>query len=149
MRILHIDDEPWVVEGIRDMLKDKGYEVGRFDWPSGCVSEDDPLPALDAYDVVILDIIMPSGPLSERGTRDGYLTGVVLCRKYIRPQYPDMPVILLSALPPGTTERSTAEEYAKKVPGIRYVEKPVDERELIDTIDEVVKGKEEATRERM
>jgi DNA-binding response OmpR family regulator len=85
MKILIVEDEPKVAEFLDKGLKEAGYETRvAHDGPEGLKSA-----MLESYDLLILDIILPS------------MSGLDLCKK-IRKTNPDVPVLFLSAL--GTTQ---------------------------------------------
>ncbi|NQV13192.1 MAG: response regulator [Parcubacteria group bacterium] len=83
------------------------------------------------YDLLILDVMMPD------------LNGVEVCQQIVgNDQLPEVPVILISALPLSSVINS--QEEMKRLGIIKGVlEKPFDYDELLYKIREVVGGKEE------
>lgn len=134
-RVLIVDDEEGVRESLRLILGRK-YEVAVAENGEaalgmlGCdengkvTPSDGPLP-----DLVLLDFVMPG------------LDGLDIL-KSIRGNYPDLPVIMLTAT---TTVRTAVQ--AMKIGAIDYLNKPYDVDELLSLIDEsIANGPAERTR---
>jgi DNA-binding response OmpR family regulator len=119
MKILIIEDEPRVASFIKEGLEEKGYETEvAYDGLSGEKAALEP-----DIDLVILDLIIPGK------------SGIAVC-KSIKKGYPDLPVLMLTAL--GTT--------ADKVTGFDagaddYLVKPFDFPELLARIKSLLKRK--------
>jgi len=141
-KVLYIDDQAFEINGIKEELEEAGLDVTHFTWPldAECLKEDQviyALPALDDYEVLIIDIIMGSGDLDYAETRHGYLTGVVLHRERIAPNFGDKKVVFVSALPDGG-ERATAKKYATAC-GIPYIQKSdTASEEIIEAIKALI-----------
>ena len=125
-KILHIDDEAYEVDGIREALTEKGFEVEPFAWPDAA---EDPakegsytvLPEFGKYDLILLDVIMGPGDLGRIKTDEGYTSGLVFHRKKIVPEFPHKPVFFVSALPDGHF-KAKAKAYAQEH-GLPYIGK--------------------------
>ncbi len=107
-RLLIIDDDPHICEGLKDRLEAMGYEVIMVhDGRSGLA-----LMVLEAsrksIDGVLLDIHMP------------VMDGIEVLRE-IRHRYPKVPVLMMSAGP----ERGVLEE-AVRMGASNYILKPFD-----------------------
>jgi two-component system alkaline phosphatase synthesis response regulator PhoP len=117
MRILVIEDEPAIRQGVVDALEYDGYEVVQ----AGDVRNGRELAMRGACDLVLLDLGLPDG--------DG---GEVL--EAIRGALPTLPVILLTA-------RGFEEDRVKglKLGADDYVVKPFSVRELLARIEAVLR----------
>jgi EAL domain-containing protein (putative c-di-GMP-specific phosphodiesterase class I) len=116
-RILVVDDEPSLLEVVGAMLTEAGWQVD---------TARDGLEALgfvDAhrYDVVLSDIDMPG------------LTGVQLLRE-IRGRDLDVPVLLITGHPRVDTAVEALEHGA-----LRYLQKPVRERDLLTAVEDAAR----------
>ncbi len=86
MKVLLIEDEQRVASFIRKGLEEHNIQVAQaFDGPMGMK-----LALSDAYDVIILDIVMPG------------MNGLELCRKLREDHGDQTPILMLTAL--GTTD---------------------------------------------
>jgi DNA-binding response OmpR family regulator len=113
MRILVVEDDPALREGLEDLLSGDGHEV---------TTVADGLDAVEvgrseAYDVVLLDLMLPR------------LDGIEVCRR-LRLARPALPILMLTA-------RGAEED---KVRGLRsgaddYVTKPFGARELLARVE--------------
>jgi DNA-binding response OmpR family regulator len=135
-RILHVDDEPYEVNGIKDALVEKGFEVDQFAWPEGAEDPEEEgsfteLPEFDEYDLVLLDVIMGPGNLGRAKTNQGFTTGLVFHQEMIASKFSTLPVFFISALPEGPF-KTKARDYARKL-GLPYIQKTG------DTVDEIVR----------
>jgi two-component system, OmpR family, copper resistance phosphate regulon response regulator CusR len=112
MKILLVEDEPGVVEYLKKGLREQGHEVdAAFDGQTG-----ERLAAANAYDIILLDVVLPG------------INGYELCRR-IREKNQKVPVIMLTAL--GATD--------DKITGFDcgaddYMVKPFEFKELIARI---------------
>src|SRR5205809_1731364 len=116
-RILIVEDEPAMVEGLRDNFEYEGYEViSAGDGVSGLerALEDDP-------DLVVLDVMMPR------------MSGLEVC-KLVKAKRPSVPIIMLTA----------RGQEIDKVVGLElgaddYVTKPFSIRELLARVKAVLR----------
>ena len=109
MRILVVEDEPGLRDGLVDLLRGDGHEVEAVgDGQAGADRG-----TADAFDVVVLDLMLPR------------LDGIEVCRR-LRAARPGMPILMLTA-------RGSEDD---KVRGLGegaddYVTKPFGARELL------------------
>jgi DNA-binding response OmpR family regulator len=113
MRILIVEDEPVLRDGLTDLLKGAGHAVEAVG--DGAAAAKRGVEA--AFDLVLLDLMLPK------------LDGVEVCRR-LRQAKPTLPIIMLTA-------RGAEED---KVRGLRvgaddYVTKPFGAKELIARVD--------------
>jgi two-component system copper resistance phosphate regulon response regulator CusR len=112
MKILLVEDEPKLAQFMEQGLTDSGYEVSiAYDGQMGRR-----MAMAGGFDVMIFDVIIP------------YINGLELCKE-VRAKFPDVPIILLTAL--GSTE--------DKVLGLDagaddYLVKPFEFKELLARI---------------
>jgi len=122
-RILVVDDSPFILELVKDILVREGYEVDRA--MNGheamlAIGEDPP-------DLVLLDIIMPE------------MSGYQVCR-LIRSdeRLKALPVIMMTA-------KDTQKDrfWGLEVGADAYITKPIEEQSLLETISSLLKEKRE------
>ena len=97
--ILYIDDEPRYISSFVEELK---FEFGKENVKL-INTTDKAIDFLEQHnkkiDIVILDIMMPSGKaFKDKPTKEGLLTGLFLYQ-YIRASYHDLPVIIFTNIP--------------------------------------------------
>ncbi|MDD5449289.1 MAG: response regulator [Candidatus Omnitrophica bacterium] len=118
IKILVIDDEPSIVDALRERLEFYGYEV---------VSANDGLEGLkkaesESPDIIILDIIMPK------------MHGFEVCKRLKeKPSTKHIPVILITG--------AGIEDIAKNEPALQAaacLAKPYEARKLSETIHDIV-----------
>jgi len=119
MKILIVEDDPRIAQNIQKGLEEKGFSTeiafdGQMGWQ---------IAQNGSFDLVILDLNMP------------ILNGYEVCER-IRTKYPDLPIIILTAL--GETE--------DKIVGFDkgaddYIVKPFDFRELLARVQVLLKRK--------
>ncbi|MCP3963291.1 MAG: response regulator transcription factor [bacterium] len=113
MKILVVEDDPMLRDGLTDLLAGAGHEVDAVaDGASGARQGRE-----QSYDLVLLDLMLPR------------LDGIEVCRR-LRTVRPTLPILMLTA-------RGAEEE---KVKGLRagaddYVTKPFGARELLARVD--------------
>ena len=90
--ILIVDDEPWYLFAIKDILSLEGFDVYTATTVSECLEM---LTKPDDIEILILDVVMPPGSLNLNDTQRGFKTGLVLLNK-IREISPKLPVVLFS-----------------------------------------------------
>ena len=120
-KILVIDDEQETLETCRDLLKQRGYEVGTC--PDG--TQAIPLLKSDSWNVVVLDIRMP-------GLEGGDLLPLI---KKIRP---DLPVIIASAY----CDEANRNHY-RSLGAFDALAKPFSREALLDMVARAVNQQEE------
>ncbi len=107
-RILLVEDEPYALEALVEMLEAEGYAV------TACSSGEEALIALgqDAYDVLLTDVVMP-GQNGTEVARDACIV------------QPSMKVILMSGYVP---------DSAAFQPGWLFLHKPIESAKLLQLI---------------
>ena len=120
-RILFVDDEESMVDLNRQRLERLGYQVRSTTKPLEALEwfKADP----DQFDVLITDMTMPQ------------MTGDRLASEVLKIR-PHMPVIICT----GCSERMSAKK-AEALGVRKYIEKPIDLRNLASAIREVLEGK--------
>lgn len=115
MKILVVEDEPILREGLLDLLAGEGHSVEAVaDGEAGLARGADP-----TFELMILDLMLPK------------LDGVEVCRK-LRELRPDLPILMLTA-------RGAEDD---KVAGLKagaddYVTKPFGSRELLARVEAI------------
>lgn len=122
VRIMAVDDEISVLESLKMILKIKDYQIDGF--LSGHEAIDNF--AKDKYDVIFLDMIIPSA--SNDHDKKSYNNGIDLLRK-IKSIDPGVEVIIITAYPSETTHAN-----AVTLGAMEYIKKPF----LVEDIYEVV-----------
>lgn len=107
-RVLVVDDEPDIRRMIGLILEADGYEVGQASTAEEALAE----VATKAIDLAVLDIMLPGA------------SGIELCAE-LKQKYPNLPVLILSALHDVQTHRRAVEAGADD-----YLSKPVHRGEL-------------------
>jgi two-component system KDP operon response regulator KdpE len=116
-RILLVDDEPRVVQLVREVLSATGFEMlAAFSGESAIE-----LTALEQPDLILLDIILP-------GTLDGYQVAARLR------EFSDVPIIMLTA-----KVRETDMLHGFDMGADDYITKPFSSKELLARIRAVLK----------
>ena len=113
MRILVVEDEPVLRDGLTDLLKGAGHEVAAVGDGASAAKRG----VEEAFDLVLLDLMLPK------------LDGIEVCRR-LRQARPALPIIMLTA-------RGAEED---KVRGLRvgaddYVTKPFGAKELLARVE--------------
>lgn len=108
MKILVVEDEPKVAASVKTWFEENGFEVDIA--PDGAVGQH--YATQHAYDGILLDLNLP------------FVNGFEVCRN-IRRQYPEVPIILVTAL--GNIEQKLTGFDAG---ADDYIVKPFDLREL-------------------
>lgn len=113
-RILVADDDPALRSMMSWLLKEQGYEVAAVEGRDGLFAELERRPP----DLVLLDIMLPEAD------------GIELLEHIKRdPRWQDIPVLMLSALPPDEVAARTL-----RLGAVDYVSKPFRVRELLARI---------------
>ena len=108
VRILLVEDEPYALEALVEMLEAEGYEVTACETGEAALQANERGP----HDVLLTDIVMPG----QRGTELARLA----CA-----QQPNLTVILMSGYVP---------DAADIMPGWMFIRKPMDTTELLGLI---------------
>jgi CheY-like chemotaxis protein len=130
--ILYVDDEPWFVESLIDSLRDAQYYV------ETAVNGTEAIKRLSGKDIlpdlVVLDIIMPTGELIE-DVDGGRRTGLRV-HEIIRKQLQlAVPIIFVSVIDDPAVEREIENiEKNSKVRNFAYLVKPVLPTELLEKV---------------
>jgi len=120
--VLIVDDHVWTRRLMKEVLKDRGYEVVEA---GDC---GDALDLLDTLliDVIVTDIIMP-----------GDIEGMEFIAT-VRERNPDVPIIAISA--GGSSDRDGYLETAMALGASATVAKPFEPEDLIAPIDALAEG---------
>ena len=108
IRILLVEDEPYALEALMEMLEAEGYEVTPCETGEAALQANE----RERYDVLLTDIVMPG----QRGTELARLA----CA-----QQPQLSVILMSGYVPDPSDIK---------PGWLFIRKPMDTTELLGLI---------------
>lgn len=111
-RILVVDDEKDVLEIIKDRLESYGYEVETLTDGLQCIE----FLKKASADLILLDIEMPE------------MNGIEVL-EIVHRDYPDIPVVILSATKTKSTARRTLEKGA-----VDYILKPFNPEELMEKV---------------
>jgi DNA-binding response OmpR family regulator len=130
-KILVVDDDPDMREALQIMLESGGYTVVTADDGEKCLAklkEEQP-------DLLILDLLMPR------------MDGFEVCKALKDPRYAKygrMPIIILSSIQEGVSQRRYELETGVQLDVDDYVEKPIESRVLLERVEKVLKriGKE-------
>ncbi len=115
MRILVVEDEPILREGLTDLLSGAGHRVTAVADGASAAERG----TAEEFDIILLDLMLPK------------LDGIEVCRR-IRKARPAVPILMLTA-------RGAEEDKVKglKVGADDYVTKPFGAKELLARIDAV------------
>ena len=117
LRILIVDDEPRVINLVREVLNATGFDV-----IAACSGESAiELAALEQPDLILLDIILP-------GALDGYQVAKRLH------EFSDVPIIMLTA-----KVREVDMLHGFEVGADDYITKPFSSKELLARVQAVLK----------
>ncbi|MCP5334777.1 MAG: twitching motility response regulator PilH [Oceanospirillaceae bacterium] len=119
-RVLIVDDSPTETYTLKTMLEGKGYEVLTADNGADGVA----LARQELPDVVLMDIVMPG------------LNGFQATRQLTKDaQTAHIPVIIVT-----TKDQETDKVWGQRQGAKGYLVKPVDEAELVRTVQAAVDG---------
>ena len=130
-KILVVDDDPDMREALQMILESGGYTVVMAEDGEKCLSklkEERP-------DLLILDLLMPR------------MDGFEVCKALKDPRYAKygrVPIIILSSVQEGVSQRRYELETGVQLDVDDYVEKPVEGRVLLERVGKIIKriGKE-------
>lgn len=117
-RILVVDDDEMVLTALGELLKPEGYEVHMVSSGSEALER----LAVDGYDLLLLDIIMP------------LMDGFELCRKVRdKEKYRETPVVFLTA------KSRKEDKLAGMAAGANlFLSKPISPEKLLDIISKTI-----------
>jgi len=130
-KILVVDDDPDMREALQMILESGGYTVVMAEDGEKCLSklkEEQP-------DLLVLDLLMPR------------MDGFEVCKALKDPRYAKygrVPIIILSSVQEGVSQRRYELETGVQLDVDDYVEKPVEGRVLLERVGKIIKriGKE-------
>ncbi len=130
-KILVVDDDPDMREALQIILESAGHTVVMAEDGEQCLSklkEEQP-------DLLILDLLMPK------------MDGFEVCKALKDPRhakYAGMPIIILSSIQEGVSQRRYELETGVRLDVDDYVEKPIESSVLLDRVGKILKrtGKE-------
>ena len=125
-KILVVDDDPDMREALQMILESADYTVVTAEDGEKCLSklkEEQP-------DLLILDLLMPR------------MDGFEVCKALKDPRYGKyarVPIIILSSIQEGVSQRRYELETGVQLDVDDYVEKPIESRVLLDRVGKIVK----------
>jgi DNA-binding response OmpR family regulator len=125
-KILVVDDDPDMREALQMILQSAGYEVAMGEDGEECLvklKEERP-------DLLILDLLMPK------------MDGFEVCKALKDPRYAKyggMPIIILSSVQEGVSQRRYELETGVQLDVDDYVEKPVEGKVLLERVEKIMK----------
>jgi len=124
-KILVIDDDPDILEALTTVLESQGYQVATArDGAEGL----DRLRA-ENTDLIILDLIMPR--------MDGFAMYKML-KNPDRPDYGDIPILLLTSLREESSRRRFELETGMEMAVDDYVEKPISPQIMLERVKKLL-----------
>src|ERR1041385_5281241 len=117
MKILVVEDEPLLRDGLRDLLKGAGHNVLILSDGAAAVNWG----TQENFDVVVLDLMLPK------------LNGIEVCQR-LRKARPGLPILMLTA-------KGSEDDKVRglKVGADDYITKPFGARELLARVDAVAR----------
>jgi DNA-binding response OmpR family regulator len=125
-KILVVDDDPDMREALQMILESGGYSVVTAEDGEKCLvklKEEKP-------DLLILDLLMPK------------MDGFEVCKALKDPRharYAGMPIIILSSVQEGVSQRRYELETGVQLDVDDYVEKPIEGSVLLERVGKIVK----------
>jgi len=125
-KILVVDDDPDMREALQIILESGGYTVVMAEDGEKCLSklkEEQP-------DLLILDLLMPR------------MDGFEVCKALKDPRYAKyarMPIIILSSVQEGVSQRRYELETGVRLDVDDYVEKPIESSILLERVGKIIK----------
>jgi DNA-binding response OmpR family regulator len=125
-KILVVDDDPDMREALQMILESADYTVVTAEDGEKCLSklkEEQP-------DLLILDLLMPR------------MDGFEVCKALKDPRYAKyahVPIIILSSVQEGVSQRRYELETGVQLDVDDYVEKPIESRVLLDRVGKIMK----------
>jgi len=124
-KILVVDDDPDMREALQMILESAGYTVVMGEDGEECLvklKEEQP-------DLLILDLLMPK------------MDGFEVCKALKDPRhakYASMPIIILSSIQEGVSQRRYELETGVQLDVDDYVEKPVEGKTLLERVEKIM-----------
>ena len=125
-KILVVDDDPDMREALQMILQSAGYTVVLAEDGEQCLSKLKKEP----FDLLLLDLLMPK------------MDGFEVCKALKDPRYAKhagMPIIILSSVQEGVSQRRYELETGVRLDVDDYVEKPVESSILLDRVGKIFK----------
>jgi CheY-like chemotaxis protein len=130
-KILVVDDDPDMRDALEIILESGGYTVAMAEDGEQCLvklKEEQP-------DLILLDLLMPK------------MDGFEVCKTLKDPRYAkygDVPIIILSSVQEGVSQRRYELETGVQLDVDDYVEKPIESSVLLERVGKIIKriGKE-------
>ena len=124
-KILVVDDDPDMREALQMILESAGYGVVLAEDGRQCLSKLKEEP----FDLLLLDLLMPN------------MDGFEVCKVLKDPRYAKyarMPIIILSSVQEGVSQRRYELETGVRLDIDDYVEKPVEGSVLLERIGKIM-----------
>jgi DNA-binding response OmpR family regulator len=124
-KILVVDDDPDMREALQMILESVGYYVALAEDGQQCLSKLKQEP----FDLLLLDLLMPN------------MDGFEVCKALKDPRYAKyarMPIIILSSVQEGVSQRHYELETGVRLDIDDYVEKPVESSVLLDRVGKII-----------
>jgi DNA-binding response OmpR family regulator len=125
-KILVVDDDPDMREALQMILESAGYAVVLAEDGEKCLSK----LKQEHFDLLILDLLMPK------------MDGFEVCKAIKDPRYAKharMPIIILSSVQEGVSQRRYELETGVSLDVDDYVEKPVESSILLERVGKIIK----------
>jgi DNA-binding response OmpR family regulator len=125
-KILVVDDDPDMREALQMILESVGYAVVLAEDGEQCLSK----LKEEHFDLLILDLLMPK------------MDGFEVCKAIKDPRYAKharMPIIILSSVQEGVSQRRYELETGVSLDVDDYVEKPVESSILLERVGKIIK----------
>jgi two-component system alkaline phosphatase synthesis response regulator PhoP len=122
-KILLVDDDPYFLEAVQEVVEAAGYEVD-----VACDGEEAlEKVARDDFDLIVLDVMMP------------VMNGHQACKRLKEdPATSEIPIILLTAVGDQVTSTSYSHRDMMASDAEDYLPKPVEPAELLERIDHLL-----------
>lgn len=125
-KILVVDDDPDMREALQMILESEGYSVVMAEDGKECLSQ----LKSEKPDLLILDLLMPN------------MDGFEVCKALKDPRhakYGRIPIIILSSVQEGVSQRRYELETGVRLDVDDYVEKPIEGTVLLDRVGKIMK----------
>lgn len=122
-KILLVDDDPYFLEAVREVVEAAGYEVDvAYDGKEALEKA-----AVDKFDLIVLDVMMP------------VMNGHQACKRLKKdPATGEVPIILLTAVGDHVTSTKYTHHEMITSDAEDYLPKPVEPAELLERIDKLI-----------